>query len=147
MVAKSTAQLYIDLGVAQSHSRPYKSNDNPYSKSNFRTLKYRPDMPAQLGSLQHAGRAMRELVDWCNEQNYHGCLALLHPVEVQYGRTTAIIAARQRVLDDVHFRHPERFVRGRPTQKAPPAAAWINPPPMDPIASAVHSRLEGCAAQ
>lgn len=90
---------------------------------------------------------MRELVDWYNEQHDHGGLALLHPVDVHYGRTTAIIAARQRVLDEVHLRHPERFVRGRPTQKAPPAAAWINPPPMDPIASADHSLLDGDAAQ
>jgi putative transposase len=38
MVAKSTAQLYVDLGIAKSHSRPHTSNDNPYSESNFRTL-------------------------------------------------------------------------------------------------------------
>lgn len=147
MVAKSTAQLYLDLGVAKSHSRPHTSNDNPYSEANFRTLKYRPDMPGQLGSLQHARQVTRELVAWYNDTHYHSGLALLHPVDVHYGRSTAIIAARQRVLDEAHLRHPDRFVRGQPTQKAPPAAAWINPPPMDPITSADQTRLKRGAAQ
>jgi putative transposase len=46
MVAESTAQLYIDLGAAKSHSRPHTSNDSPYSESNVRNLKYRPDIPS-----------------------------------------------------------------------------------------------------
>jgi putative transposase len=142
MVAKSTAQLYVDLGIAKSHSRPHTSNDNPYSESNFRTLKYRPDMPERLGSVEHARQVVRALVDWYNDDHYHVGLALLHPVDVHHGRVANIVAARQRVLDDAHARHPERFVRGRPTQKSPPAAAWINPPPLDPIAIAPAGRLE-----
>jgi transposase InsO family protein len=117
MVAKSTAQLYVDLGVAKSHSRPHTSNDNPYSESNFRTLKYRPDMPAQLGSLEHARQVVRALVDWYNDEHYHVGLALLHPVDVHHGRADVIVAARQRVLDAAHTRHPERFVRGRPVHR------------------------------
>jgi putative transposase len=130
MVAKSTALLYVDLGIAKSHSRPHTSNDNPYSESNFRTMKYRPEMPEQLGSLEHARQVVRALVDWYNDDHFHVGLALLHPADVHYGRTDAIVAARQVVLDEAHRRHPERFVRGRPAQKRPPATAWINPPPM-----------------
>lgn len=130
MTAKSTALLYVDLGIAKSHSRPYTSNDNPYSESNFRTLKYRPNMPEQLGSLEHARQVVRALVDWYNDEHYHLGLALLHPVDVHYDRTADIVAARQGVLDAGYARHPERFVHGRPEQKTPPAAAWINPPPM-----------------
>ncbi|MCW5807499.1 MAG: IS3 family transposase [Deltaproteobacteria bacterium] len=146
MVAKSTAQLYVDLGVAKSHSRPHTSNDNPYSESNFRTLKYRPDMPSQLGSLEHARQVVRALVDWYNDDHYHVGLALLHPVDVHYGRVTDIVAARQRVLDAAQARHPERFVGGRPVQKSPPSAAWINPPPMEPIAITSADRIEEVAA-
>lgn len=147
MVAKSTAQLYVDLGIAKSHSRPHTSNDNPYSESNFRTLKYRPDMPERLGSVEHARQVVRALVDWYNDDHYHVGLALLHPVDVHHGRVANIVAARQRVLDDAHARHPERFVHGRPTQKSPPAAAWINPPPLDPIAIAPADRLEEATAR
>jgi putative transposase len=146
MVAKSTAQLYVDLGVAKSHSRPHTSNDNPYSESNFRTLKYRPDMPERLGSVEHARQVIRALVDWYNDDHYHVSLALLHPVDVHYGRTADIVAARQRVLDDAHARHPERFVHGRPLQKSPPSAAWINPPPLDPIAVSPADRITEVAA-
>jgi putative transposase len=130
MTAKSTALLYADLGIIKSHSRPYTSNDNPYSEANFRTLKYRPDMPDQLGSVEHARQVVRGLVDWYNDDHYHVSLALLHPVDVHHGRAAQIVAARQLVLDAVYARHPERFPLGRPMQKLPPAAAWINPPPM-----------------
>jgi hypothetical protein len=105
-----------------------------------------PDMPAQLGSLEHLRQVIRALIDWYNEDQFHVGLALLHPVDVHYGRTADIVAARQRALDEVHARHPERFVRGRPTQKSPPSAAWINPPPLDPIAITRADRIEEVAA-
>ena len=49
MIAKPVAHLLADLGVTKSHSRPHTSNDNPYSESHFRTLKYRPDFPRPSG--------------------------------------------------------------------------------------------------
>jgi putative transposase len=134
MTAKSTALLYADLGIIKSHSRPYTSNDNPYSEANFRTLKYRPDMPEQLGSVEHARQVVRALVGWYNDEHYHLGLALMHPADVHHGRTADIVAARQRVLDAAHAAHPDRFVTGRPIQKAPPPAAWINPPETEAVA-------------
>ena len=128
MIAHSTAQLYIDLGIAQSHSRPHTSNDNPYSESNFKTLKYRPEMPERFGSVEDARTRMRALIGWYNDAHYHAALALLTPSDVHHQRTAAVIEARQRILDAAHAAHPERFVRGRPLQKEPPAIAWINPP-------------------
>jgi putative transposase len=133
MIAKSTAQLYVDLGIAQSHSRPHVSNDNPYSEAGFKTIKYRPEMPERFGSIEHARAVMTPLLGWYNTAHYHTGLALLTPADVHHGRAPAIVAARQLVLDAAHVRHPERFVNGRPTQKSPPPAAWINPPPMDQI--------------
>ncbi|MCA8917416.1 MAG: transposase family protein, partial [Planctomycetes bacterium] len=49
MVSKTVAQLFADLGVTKSHSRPRVSNDNPFSESQFKTLKYRPDFPKRFG--------------------------------------------------------------------------------------------------
>jgi putative transposase len=54
MRSKAVSDLLYDLGVAKSHSRPYTSDDNPYSESAFRTLKYRPEMPARTGDPRGA---------------------------------------------------------------------------------------------
>jgi putative transposase len=134
MVAKSTAQLYVDLGIAKSHSRPHVSDDNPYSEAHFKTLKYRPETPERFGSLEHARAVLAQMLRWYNHEHYHSGLALLTPADVHHGRADDIVAARQQVLDEAHRRHPERFVRGCPVHKSPPPAAWINPPPLDRIA-------------
>ena len=52
MTSKPVAFLMADLGVTKSHSRPYVSDDNPYSESQFRTLKYRPEFPDRFGCIQ-----------------------------------------------------------------------------------------------
>ena len=65
MRAKLLAELLEDLGVTKTHSRPYTSSDNPYSESNFKTLKYRPAFPARFDNIEHArdhSRAVRRLV-------------------------------------------------------------------------------------
>ena len=63
--AKPVAFLLADLGITKTHSRPYTSSDNPYSESNFKTLKYRPEFPARFDDIDHARthcRAVRRLV-------------------------------------------------------------------------------------
>ncbi len=52
MKSKSPALLLADLGVAKSHSRPHVRDDNPYSESQFKTLKHRPEFPSRFGSIQ-----------------------------------------------------------------------------------------------
>jgi len=54
MTSKLVANLLGDLGVTKTHNRPYVSDDNPYSESQFKTLKYCPEFPKQFGSLQDA---------------------------------------------------------------------------------------------
>jgi putative transposase len=48
MRSKPVALLLADLSVTKTHSRPYTSNDNPYSESQFRTMKYRPEFPGSF---------------------------------------------------------------------------------------------------
>ncbi len=128
MIAKSTAALYLDLGIHQSHSRPHVSDDNPFSEAAFRTLLYRPMMPERFGSLEDARTTSHALFDWYNERHYHSSIALVTPADLHHGRAPRIIAARQRVLDVAYRNHPERFVRGAPTHPTPPTTVWINPP-------------------
>jgi transposase InsO family protein len=128
MTAKSTALLYADLGITPSYSRPRVSNDNPYSESNFKTLKYRPGSPERFHMLEEARAYFTELFDWYNERHYHTGIALLTPSDVHHGRGEAIVAARQRALDAAYAEHPERFVRGAPRHPLPAPAVWINPP-------------------
>jgi len=128
MTAKTTAQLMADLGLTQSFSRPRVSNDNPYSESQFKTLKYRPEFPGRFGSLADARAFCRRFFEWYNHEHYHSSLGLLTPWSVHSGQVEEILARRQKVLDRAYEAHPERFVRGRPTPQRPPARVWINEP-------------------
>lgn len=51
MKSKAVALLLADLGIAKTHSRPYVSDDNPYSESQFKMLKYYPAFPERFGSM------------------------------------------------------------------------------------------------
>lgn len=57
MKSKAVALMLSDLGVTKTHSRPYVSDDNPYSEAQFKTLKYRPDFPARFGCIEDARTA------------------------------------------------------------------------------------------
>lgn len=129
MKAKATAQLLADLGVTQSHSRPHTSNDNPFSESHFKTLKYRPDFPKRFGCIEDAQAFCRRFFTWYNQDHHHAGIGLMTPNQVHYGQTDAIHAARQLVLDAAFRKNPERFVRKPPEPPAKPTATWINPPP------------------
>jgi putative transposase len=128
MIAKTTAQLFADLGIAGSHSRPHVSNDNPYSESHFKTLKYRPEFPDRFGSLDHAVGIAQLLFGWYNTEHHHSALGFLTPEDVHHGRAEIVLAQRQSVLDEAYRKNPERFVGTRPTTPSLPGPAWINQP-------------------
>jgi putative transposase len=128
MTAKSVALLLADLGVTTSHSRPHVSNDNPFSESQFKTLKYRPEFPERFGSPEHARGCVGDLLRWYNTEHHHVGLGLFTPHDVHHGLAEAKRLERARVLADAFARHPERFPCGRPLPKAVPSAVWINPP-------------------
>ena len=128
MTAKTTAQLFIDLGVAESHSRPHVSDDNPYSESAFKTLKYCPSFPDRFESRPHADTWAGCFFDWYNYQHCHTSLALLTPAIVHFNQVPAILAVRQGALDLAYACHPERFIRHAPRVVQPPRAVGINWP-------------------
>jgi putative transposase len=128
MKAKATALLLADLGVTKSHSRPHISNDNPFSESHFKTLKYQPEFPDRFGSTQDAKAFCRRFFTWYNENHHHVGIGLMTPDQVHYGQANAIYAARQITLDEAFRKNPNRFVNMLPTPPAKPTEAWINPP-------------------
>jgi putative transposase len=128
MTAKSLAQCLADLGVTQSHSRPYTPDDNPFSEAQFKTMKYRPDYPPRFDSPAHALTWARAFFPWYNNEHHHVALGLLTPAGVHFGQAGEILAQRQATLAAAYTHHPERFVHGAPVPPALPAAVWINPP-------------------
>jgi putative transposase len=131
MASKPVALLLADLGVTKSHSRPHVSNDNPYSEAQFKTLKYRPDFPDRFDSIEHARRHTADFFGWYNHRHRHSGIALMAPADVHYGRAPAITAARGQVLEAAYTKHPERFVRKRPTPPTLADTVWINRPADD----------------
>ena len=128
MKSKLVAHLLDLLGVTKTHSRPYVSDDNPYSEAQFKTLKYRPEFPERFGSLADARAFCREFFAWYNDRHHHTGIGLLTPKMVHYGEAARVIAARDQVLRVAYEAHPERFVRGLPKAPRLPEAVWINPP-------------------
>ena len=131
MKSHSVAQLLATLGVTKSHSRPHVSNDNPFSESQFKTLKYRPEFPDRFGSQEHALQFLRPFFQWYNYQHYHSGIGLLTPAMVHYGHAQQIIGSRQQLLEAAYAAHPERFVNKHPTPPEVPTEVWINPPQTD----------------
>jgi putative transposase len=128
MKSKTVSQLLATLGVSKSHSRPRISNDNPFSESQFKTLKYRPEFPERFGSLQHALGVCRDLFHWYNHEHHHAGIALLTPATVHLGRAELVLEARHQTLLAAYRAHPERFFQGPPKRPQLPSAVWINPP-------------------
>lgn len=128
MTSKPVALLLSDLGVTKTHSRPHVSNDNPFSESQFKTLKYRPEFPERFGSIEHGRSLCQDLIPWYNDEHHHSGLGYLTPADVHHGRAAARLAQRAGVLATAFAAHPERFPHGVPTPMSVPTAVWINKP-------------------
>ena len=128
MKSIAVGQLLADLGVTKTHSRPHVSNDNPYSESLFKTLKYRPDFPECFGCIEDGRSFSRDFFNWYNKEHKHSGIAWLTPEDVHYGRADEVIAKRQMVMNEFYGKYPERFVKGPSIVKKPDNQVWINKP-------------------
>jgi len=129
MTSKPVAFLLADLGITKTHSRPYVSNDNPYSESQFKTLKYRPGFPDRFATCEEARASCQAFFPWYNREHRHAGIGLLTPEMLHTGRAATVYAGRQQVLSVAYAAHPERFTNRPPVPPLVPTAAWINPPP------------------
>jgi putative transposase len=128
MTVKPVAYLLADLGVTKSFSRPHVSNDNPYSESQFRTMKYRPAFPERFGCYEDAHAFASSFFGWYNDDHRHSGIGLHTPADVHFGRAEAVREQRALVLEAAYAAHPERFVGKPPQPPALPSVAWINEP-------------------
>ena len=128
MTSKPVAQLLVDLGVTRSHSRPRVSNDNPYSESAFKTLKYAPAFPDTFGSLADARAFADRFFGYYNHEHRHCGIGLHTPASVHYGTAGQVRNQRQHTLDAAYAARPERFGHRRPTPPKLPDQVWINQP-------------------
>jgi putative transposase len=128
MRSKPVALMLSDLGVTKTHSRPHVSNDNPFSESQFKTMKYRPEFPTRFGSIEDARAFCVDFFRWYNQEHHHSGIALLTPEMVHYGLAESVTQARLETLQQAYQLHPERFVKKEPEPPRLPGAVWINPP-------------------
>jgi putative transposase len=129
MTSNTVAGLYARLNITQSHSRPHVSNDNPYSESAFKTLKYCPAFPGRFGSIQDANVFCEAFFTYYNHQHRHSGIAMHTPASVHDGSWVTVQARRAATLRAAYEAHPERFRRGCPQPRSLPAKVWINEPP------------------
>lgn len=128
MRSKLVADLLVDLGVVKSHSRPYTSDDNPYSEAQFKTMKYRPDFPERFDSLAHARAYCQTFFAWYNYDHRHSGIGYMTPAAMHTGVAAVIQEQRTHVLQNAFEKHPNRFKHRSPLPPTVPTQAGINMP-------------------
>ena len=127
MTSHTVAELLEQLGVLKTHNRPYTSNDNPFSESHFKTMKYCPQFPNRFESIEQAEKFCQEFFAWYNQVHYHSGILWLTPQSVHYGQADEILKKRHQVLLNAYEANPTRFNNRMPTQKKL-KPVFINPP-------------------
>tara|TARA_R100000322_G_C5425284_1_gene187305 strand:- start:39 stop:1055 length:1017 start_codon:yes stop_codon:yes gene_type:complete len=103
------AKMY-DLGVTPSRGRPRVSNDNAFSESLFRTLKYCPQWPPNgFASLDDARAWVRDFMHWYNSEHRHSRIRFVTPAERHRGLDTEILIRRHALYQKARSAHPERW--------------------------------------
>jgi len=118
-----------ELGVLRSFSRPRVSNDNPYSESLFRTMKFRPDYPSRpFSSKDEACLWVASFVAWYNHQHRHSGIRFVTPHQRHCGQAVEICRHRAHVYEQARLLHPRRWSHSTRCWRQP-EVVWINPPP------------------
>jgi putative transposase len=141
MTSHTVAQLLEFLGIAKTHSRPYTSDDNPFSESQFKTLKYHPEFPVRFATIVASEAFCQRYFKWYNQEHYHSGILWLTPQTVHSGNADTILKKRHDVLMRAYQRNPLRFKNQAPELKKLPNAVYINPPQIIEINSRQHGEI------
>ena len=115
------------LGVMPSFSRPAVSNDNPYSESLFRTLKYRPAYPSEsFASLSVARQWVSNFVQWYNHEHRHSAIGFVTPGQRHAGLDKTLLRNRTNVYEAAKRRCPQRW-SGATRNWQPVEVVHLNP--------------------
>jgi len=129
------------LGVIPSFSRPSVSNDNPYSESLFRTMKYRPDYPAKpFENIEQAQSWIDGFVYWYNTQHLHSSLRFVTPDDRHFGREENILENRRNVYEIARGRNPNRWSK-KIRNWNPVNQVWLNPEKRNGISQVNHLKM------
>ena len=116
------------LGVVPSFSRPSVSDDNPYSESLFRTLKYAPAYPGKpFESIEAARQWVHGFVQWYNNQHRHSAIRYVTPNQRHSGADTELLKQRDVVYEAARQQNPQRW-SGKTRDWNPVTEVWLNPP-------------------
>lgn len=100
------------LGITKSFSRPRVSNDNPYSESLFKTLKYCPEFPKKgFSSLKEAREWVLKFVKWYNNEHLHSGLNFITPMDRRLDKDIEILKNRQKVYEEARKLRPDRWTK------------------------------------
>lgn len=120
-----------DLGITASHSRPRVSNDNAFSASLFKTIKYCPQWPSQgFVTLESARAWMVDFVQWYNEAHCHSKINFVTPAQRHRGEDNVILEKRHIVYQSARAKHPERW-SGETRNWEPVGEVTLNPEKCD----------------
>jgi transposase InsO family protein len=127
MTGSTMLMTMKDLGVTASFSRPSVSDDNPYSESLFRTVKYRPSYPIGPFKNPDEAREWMEVFDrWYNSEHLHSSIGFVTPDDRHYGRDIEILQKRRELYAQAREMHPERWT-GDPRRWHRPRVVMLNP--------------------
>ena len=120
------------LGVVPSFSRPSVSNDNPFSESLFRTMKYRPIFPkGPFESLEAARAWVVTFVRWYNTEHLHSGIRFVTPMDRHEGRDAEILEKRRQIYEAARRRRPDRWT-GPTRDWSPVEEVYLNPERHEP---------------
>lgn len=117
------------LGILPSFSRPSVSDDNPYSESLFKTLKYTPAYPSKpFASLDEARQWVHRFVDWYNNEHRHSGIQFVTPAQRHVGKDAEVLAKRKAVYLAAKAANPSRWKGRKIRDWSYQKSVWLNPP-------------------